>query len=446
MGEKSKNFKWKKVKEYLKEEINESAFNAWFANMEVDGVNGDDIYLNIPNAFTENWITEHFLYDLNSAIKKASGERYNIHFLVKESRREEEEKPGKEDTEHKIKQKKKTFLHDEFTFDAFVVGDNNKFAYAAATAVANAPGREYNPLFIYGGVGLGKTHLLQATGNRVYKLYPNLNILYTQTEEFLNEMIKSIQEHSTVDFKKKYREIDLLLMDDIHFLSGKERLQEEFFHTFNSLFEARKQIVITSDRPPKEIPDLEERLISRFHWGLMVDLQPPDFETRLAILRSKTEENGIHIDDKILKYIASNVKSNIRELEGCLIKLLAHSSIYKTDIDIELTKRVLGDLLTEKEKKVTPEKIIKNVSNYIDIPEEDIKGNRRSKSIARARQIAIYLCRELTDLSLKEIGEKLGGRDHSTILYSYNKMKKEIGKDGETKKDINRIEHKITKR
>jgi len=257
-------------------------------------------------------------------------------------------------------------------------------------------------------------------------------------------MIKSIQEHSTGEFKKKYRGIDLLLMDDIHFLSGKERLQEEFFHTFNALFEAKKQIVITSDRPPKEIPDLEERLVSRFHWGLMVDLQPPDFETRLAILRAKTENDDIQLNDEILKYIASNVKSNIRELEGCLIKLLAHASIYKTDIDLELTKRVLRDLITEKQQRITPEKILNIVSRFFNIPLEEIKGSGRLKSVVYARQIVIYLFRELTNLSLKEIGENLGRRDHSTILYSYNKIKKLVRKNKEIKEDILKIKGEIT--
>ncbi len=401
-----------------------------------------DVYFTIPNAFTENWIGEHFMNNFTSAIKKATGENYKVHFLVKEKR--DKHKPKSREEQINIKKSSKTFLYDKYTFDSFVVGDNNKFAYAAARAVSNAPGREYNPLFIYGGVGLGKTHLLQATGNKVYEQFPNLIILYTQTEEFLNEMIKSIQEHSTGEFKKKYRGIDLLLMDDIHFLSGKERLQEEFFHTFNALFEAKKQIVITSDRPPKEIPDLEERLVSRFHWGLMVDLQPPDFETRLAILRAKTENDDIQLNDEILKYIASNVKSNIRELEGCLIKLLAHASIYKTDIDLELTKRVLRDLITEKQQRITPEKILNIVSRFFNIPLEEIKGSGRLKSVVYARQIVIYLFRELTNLSLKEIGENLGRRDHSTILYSYSKIKKLVRKNKEIKEDILKIKGEIT--
>ncbi|MEJ2567489.1 MAG: chromosomal replication initiator protein DnaA, partial [candidate division WOR-3 bacterium] len=295
-----------------------------------------------------------------------------------------------------------------------------------------------------GGVGLGKTHLLQATGNKVYFQYPNLKILYTQTEEFLNEMIKSIQEYSTVKFKQKYREIDLLLIDDIHFLSGKERLQEEFFHTFNALFEAKKQIVITSDRPPKEISGLEDRVISRFHWGLMVDLQPPDFETRLAILRSKIQSDNIQISDSVVNYIASNIKSNIRELEGCLIKLLAHSSIYKTDINVELAKRILIDFIKEKEKRITLERIIKTVSEFYNIDSEEIKGDKRSKSVVQARQIAIYLARNLTNLSLKEIGNDFGKRDHSTILHSFNKIENLTRKNKRIKGEIETIKSKLT--
>ena len=449
MKEKSKSqnaFDWKQIKKKLQQEINESAFKAWFANMELEEVNGEDVYFNIPNTFTQHWITEHFMNELNSAIKEVTGKFLKIHFLVNKKlnikKYKKEEKKKEEETEERKEQK--PLLHDKYTFDKFVVGDNNKFAYAAAMAVSNAPGREYNPLFIYGGVGLGKTHLLQATGNKVYYQYPNLRILYTQTEEFLNEMIKSIQEYSTVKFKQKYREIDLLLIDDIHFLSGKERLQEEFFHTFNALFEAKKQIVITSDRPPKEISGLEERVISRFHWGLMVDLQPPDFETRLAILRSKIQSDNIQINDSVVSYIASNIKNNIRELEGCLIKLLAHASIYKTDITVELAKRILIDFIKEKEKRITIERIIKTVSEFYDIDIEEIKGDKRSKSVAQARQIAIYLTRKLTNLSLKEIGNNFGKRDHSTILHSFNKIENLIRKNKRIKGEITTIKSKLT--
>jgi len=379
-----KNFDWEKIKKELQKEINESAFKAWFANMELEETSGDDVYFNIPNTFTQHWITEHFMNDLNSSIKEVTGKLYNVHFLVNKKANIETNKQEAETEEEHILQK--PLLYDKYTFENFVVGENSKFAHAAAMAVSNAPGREYNPLFIYGGVGLGKTHLLQATGNRVYSQYPNLRILYTQTEEFLNEMIKSIQEYSTIQFKQKYREIDLLLIDDVHFLSGKERLQEEFFHTFNALFEAKKQIVITSDRPPKEISGLEERVISRFHWGLMVDLQPPDFETRLAILRSKIQSDNIQISNSVINYIAANIKSNIRELEGCLIKLLAHSSIYKTDINVELATKILNDFIKEKERRITLERIIKTVSEFYNIDVEEIKGNKRSKSVAQSRQ------------------------------------------------------------
>ena len=440
-NEKNGAFDWKNIKEKLKTEINESAYKAWFANMDLEEVNGEDVYFNIPNTFTQHWITEHFMEELSSSIKSVTGKFYKVHFLVNKKKDTETSPKEEEKEQEKIQ---KPLLHDKYTFNNFVVGDNNKFAYAAAMAVSNAPGREYNPMFIYGGVGLGKTHLLQATGNKVYFQYPNLKILYTQTEEFLNEMIKSIQEYSTVKFKQKYREIDLLLIDDIHFLSGKERLQEEFFHTFNALFEAKKQIVITSDRPPKEISGLEDRVISRFHWGLMVDLQPPDFETRLAILRSKIQSDNIQISDSVVNYIASNIKSNIRELEGCLIKLLAHSSIYKTDINVELAKRILIDFIKEKEKRITLERIIKIVSEFYNIDSEEIKGDKRSKSVAQARQIAIYLARNLTNLSLKEIGNNFGKRDHSTILHSFNKIENLTRKNKRIKGEIETIKSKLT--
>jgi chromosomal replication initiator protein len=437
-----KNFDWGKIKNVLKKTINESAFNAWFANMELEEVSDNDVYFNIPNTFTQHWITEHFINDLNSSIKEVTGQLFNVHFLVNKKVKTVNIKEEIKTEEKNIN--RQPLLHDKYTFENFVVGDNSKFAYAAAMAVSNAPGREYNPLFIYGGVGLGKTHLLQATGNRVYSQYPNLRILYTQTEEFLNEMIKSIQEYSTVQFKQKYREIDLLLIDDIHFLSGKERLQEEFFHTFNALFEAKKQIVITSDRPPKEITGLEERVISRFHWGLMVDLQPPDFETRLAILRSKIQSDNIQISDSVINYIASNIKSNIRELEGCLIKLLAHASIYKTDITVEVATKVLNDFIKEKEKRITQERIIRTVSDFYNIDIEEIKGDKRSKSVVEARQIAIYLARNLTNLSLKEIGNGFGKRDHSTILHSFDKIANLLRKNKRIKSEISTIKNKLT--
>jgi len=437
-----KNFDWEKIKKELQKDINESAFKAWFANMELEETSGNDVYFNIPNTFTQHWITEHFMNDLNSSIKEVTGKLYNVHFLVNKKANIETNKQEAETEEEHILQK--PLLYDKYTFENFVVGENSKFAHAAAMAVSNAPGREYNPLFIYGGVGLGKTHLLQATGNRVYSQYPNLRILYTQTEEFLNEMIKSIQEYSTIQFKQKYREIDLLLIDDVHFLSGKERLQEEFFHTFNALFEAKKQIVITSDRPPKEISGLEERVISRFHWGLMVDLQPPDFETRLAILRSKIQSDNIQISNSVINYIAANIKSNIRELEGCLIKLLAHSSIYKTDISVELATKILNDFIKEKERRITLERIIKTVSEFYNINVEEIKGNKRSKSVALSRQIAIYLARKLTNLSLKEIGNNFSKRDHSTILHSFNKIENLIRKNKRIKGDISTIKSKLT--
>ncbi len=436
-----KEFDWDKIKKILRETINESAFKAWFANMELEEISENDVYFNIPNTFTQHWITEHFINDLNSSIKEVTGQLYNIHFLVNKKL---DKVHIKEEAKREVKNiNQQPLLYDKYTFDNFVVGDNSKFAYAAAMAVSNAPGREYNPLFIYGGVGLGKTHLLQATGNRVYSQYPNLRILYTQTEEFLNEMIKSIQEYSTVQFKQKYREIDLLLIDDIHFLSGKERLQEEFFHTFNALFEAKKQIVITSDRPPKEITGLEERVISRFHWGLMVDLQPPDFETRLAILRSKIQSDNIQISDSVINYIASNIKSNIRELEGCLIKLLAHASIYKTDISVEVATKVLNDFIKEKEKRITQERIIRAVSDFYNIDIEEIKGDKRSKSVVEARQIAIYLARNLTNLSLKEIGNGFGKRDHSTILHSFNKIENLTRKNKRIKGEISTITNNL---
>ena len=330
-------------------------------------------------------------------------------------------------------------LNDKYTFEHFVVGKSNQFAHAAARAVAEHPATAYNPLFIFGGSGLGKTHMMQAIGNHILKAHQGMYLHYASAENFMNEMIGAIQGGQTWDFRNKYRKIDVLLIDDIHFLQGKESTQEEFFHTFNALHGAHKQIVLTSDRPPKEIPTLEERLVSRFEWGLVTDIQPPDLETRIAILRKKAQEEALKIPDDVLEFIASNVRSNIRELEGSLTRLLAFSSLNRSEMDISLAREVLKNILKTTDKIVTVEQIQKNVADHFGIPEEAMKVKKRTSSIAYPRQIAMYLARELTGLSLSEIGNRFGGRDHTTVMHACEKIGSSKDNDSQLRHILQRL-------
>ncbi len=334
-----------------------------------------------------------------------------------------------------------TPLNPKYTFENFVVGKSNQFAHAAARAVAEHPATAYNPLFIFGGSGLGKTHVMQAIGNAIrHRNGPDTLIHYASAENFMNEMIGAIQGGKTMAFRNKYRRIDVLLIDDVQFLQGKESTQEEFFHTFNALHDAHKQIVLTSDRPPKEIPTLEERLVSRFEWGLVTDIQAPDLETRIAILRKKAFDDQLIIPDDVLEFIASNVRSNIRELEGSLIRLLAFSSLTDTEIDIRLARDVLKDFLKQPNRIVTVEQIQRMVADHFGIPEEAMKVKKRTSSIAYPRQIAMFLSRDLTKLSLSEIGNRFGGRDHTTIMHACDK----IGRMAEEDPELRQILHRLT--
>jgi chromosomal replication initiator protein len=333
-----------------------------------------------------------------------------------------------------------TPLNEKYTFDHFVVGKSNQFAHAAARAVAEHPGTAYNPLFIFGGSGLGKTHAMQAIGNHIRATSgPETTVHYASAENFMNEMIGAIQSGNTMAFRNKYRKIDVLLIDDVHFLQGKESTQEEFFHTFNALYDAKKQIVLTSDRPPKEIPTLEERLVSRFEWGLVTDIQAPDLETRIAILRKRAADDQLEIPDDVLEFIASNVRSNIRELEGSLIRLLAFSSLTDSEIDLSLAREVLKDILKQPEKIITVEHIQRIVADHFGIPEEAMKVKKRTSSLAYPRQIAMFLSRELTKLSLSEIGNRFGGRDHTTVMHACDKIGTARDEDPQLRQIVQRL-------
>ncbi|MBA2565121.1 MAG: chromosomal replication initiator protein DnaA [Gemmatimonadetes bacterium] len=320
-------------------------------------------------------------------------------------------------------------LNSRYDFQSYVVGKSNQFAHAASKAVAENPAKTYNPLFIYGGVGLGKTHLMQAVGNSILRTRKLNRVCYLSSESFMNEMISSIQRNDTITFRNKYRRMDLLLIDDVQFLANKESTQEEFFHTFNALYDAHRQIVLTSDRPPKEIPTLEERLISRFGWGLVTDIQPPDLETRIAILQNKAERDNLVVPEDVLLFIAQHIKSNVRELEGSLIRLLAHSSLTGSEISIELAERVLSNILSHEVKRVTIDRIQREVSQEFGVSIEGLKSKKRTKTLTEPRQFAMFLCRRLTDLPLVEIGQAFGGRDHTTVIHSCDKIESDMARD-----------------
>lgn len=430
---------WLKAKEIIKKEIdNDQTFNIWFGPISFVSSGSDSILLSVPNKFFKDWLLDRYMGLINSGLQKASGREYKIEFVLDES---DPTKVSPKTGEGSSKPQTKTFwpfakqaqdiskeigLNPKYTFETFVIGPSNRFAHAASMAVADSPAKAYNPLFIYGGVGLGKTHLMHAIGQHGVKKSPKAKILYISSEEFTNQLISAIQNRTTTKFREKYRSVDILLIDDIQFIAGKESTQEEFFHTFNALYDAHKQIVVSSDRPPKEIQSLEERLVSRFEWGLVTDIQPPDFETRIAILKKKSEKETIVLPEDVFYFLGEKIRTNIRELEGALIRVVAYSKLIGKDISVDLAKEVLKDMIIEGEKKVTIDLIQKKVSEFFDIKLSDMRAKKRSKAVAYPRQIAMYLTRQLTDFSLPEIGDQFGGRDHTTVIHACDKIENDI--------------------
>jgi len=437
---------WNKILEIIKEELSPQAYNSWFSQTEVVKFNDNELVLSVPSDFCKDWLEKHYVGFIRDILKGVLGSNNSLKIGFKIA---DKKFSGPSPSASKNKAgKSKPFLKDnklvltpKYTFDNFVVGNSNRFAHAACLAVAQSPAKSYNPLFVYGGVGLGKTHLMQAIGNYImqHSNKTKVKVLYISSEKFTNELINSIRDDRTVAFRDKYRSVDVLLIDDIQFLAGKERTQEEFFHTFNTLHDSNKQIVITSDRPPKDIPTLENRLISRFEWGLITDIQPPDYETRIAILRKKAQMENLNIPDEIINFIAEKIPSNIRQLEGALTKLTAYSSLTKKDLSISLAKDILKDIIPLENKKISVNQIQKVVSDYYVIKINSLLSKKRTKDIVLARQVAIYLSRELTDMSLPSIGGAFGGKDHTTILHSYNKIKNKIIKDKSFKNIITNL-------
>ena len=449
--------KWDEILLYLKNEyeISNVSFQTWLLPLEIYSMEqpGNVIQIVVPDANFLGYIKKKYSVMLKVSIEEVTGIRCdNVEFIVEDEiiRDSISDNQLINHTQNAVSPVtlQNANLNPKYTFDSFVVGANNNLAHAASLAVAESPGEIYNPLFIYGGVGLGKTHLMQSIANFILKNNPKAKILYVTSEKFTNELIDAIRNKnniSTTEFREKYRNNDVLLIDDIQFIIGKESTQEEFFHTFNALHEAKKQIIISSDKPPKEIETLEERLHSRFEWGLTVDIQSPDYETRMAILRKKEEMEGYNIDNEVIKYIATNIKSNIRELEGALTKIVALSKLEKNrEINIALAEKALKDIIAPGDKKeVTPEFIIEVVADHFNLTPLDIVSHRRNKEIVYPRQIAMYLCRNMTDTGLQNIGKSLGGRDHTTILHGIDKITADLEGNPTLQNTIDILKKKI---
>ncbi|MDR1773358.1 MAG: chromosomal replication initiator protein DnaA [Clostridioides sp.] len=424
---------WEKTLPFLKGELTSSLYSTVLNNIVPIEIKSNIMYLLVHNPESKEVLEDsNCLKIIEETVQKITLRNYKVMFILNKNEIRNNHK--KEDDQGNGFDQIYVKLNPKYTFDSFVIGNSNRFAHAACVAVAEAPAKAYNPLFLYGGVGLGKTHLMQAIGHQVALKNRNSKIEYVSSETFTNELINSIKDDKNEEFRNKYRNVDILLIDDIQFIANKERTQEEFFHTFNALYEANKQIIISSDRPPKEIPTLEERLKTRFEMGLITDIQPPDFETRIAILRKKAQQEGIHVPDEVMSYIAEYIVSNIRELEGAMTRVIAFSSLYESkDISLELAKEALKDIIsTTLNHEINVERIKQIVSDKFNIKMEDFNSKKRTRDIAYPRQIAMYLTRELTDMSLPKIGDEFGGRDHTTVMHACDKISNDIN----NKKDI----------
>ncbi len=420
---------WNEVAGRLKGALNETTYRTWFAEAEGAELSDDAFVLGVPNDFTREWIEGHFLGLIGAAVRDVTGQERRVALSVTE--RVPAATPAPAETPRRSGGAADSGMNPKYTFDLFVIGSSNRFAHAAALAVAEAPAQAYNPLFIYGGTGLGKTHLMQAIAQYVAEHSSDLSVRYVTSETFMNDFINSLRDKRIEGFKQRYRTYDLLLVDDVQFFEHKERIQEEFFHTFNSLYEAGSQIVMSSDRPPREIATLEERLRSRFEWGLITDVQPPDLETRIAILRKKVKTDGINVPDpQVLSFIASRISTNIRELEGALTRVVAFSSLTGRALSVELAEDVLKDVFPQGEAaEVSIQRIQELVSERFQLTLDELCGEKRSQNIVYPRQVAMYLSRELTDSSLPKIGKEFGGRDHTTVIHATSKIARLIRED-----------------
>ncbi|NLI88913.1 MAG: chromosomal replication initiator protein DnaA [Epulopiscium sp.] len=449
MNQRLKN-QWQAVLEVIEPETSPVGYNTWFKETKLIGIEGNSMIIEVQNQFNQDILSTRYLPLIQNSALQVLNKEYDFEFVLPNSSdnvatSQKEANSTKQMDKIKDPLNTQSNLNPRYTFDTFVVGNSNRLAHAAALAVAESPAKAYNPLFIYGGVGLGKTHLMHSIAHYIASQNAQSKILYASSEKFTNELINSIRDDKNEAFRNKYRNIDILLIDDIQFVVGKERTQEEFFHTFNTLHDANKQIIISSDRPPKEIETLEERLRSRFEWGLIADIQTPDLETRIAILRKKAELEGLFVPEDVFLFIAKTIVSNIRELEGALNRIIAFSSLTNKPISVELANEALKDLISkDKPKVITCEYIQEIVAAHFHLKPEDFKSSKRTRSISYPRQIAMYLSRKLTDLSLPKIGNQFGGRDHTTIIHGYEKIAREMETDIELAQTINELEQKIT--
>ncbi len=435
------------AKELLKEEVTQIAFQTWFSSLEIAEMNDNHIVLKTTSPYAGELLQTRYADLVLNTFKFITNREWTFSVIYEENNQTVDEgsivSSASTDTQDQEIEISNRTLNPKYTFETFVVGNNNRFAHAAAIAVGDKPGESYNPLFLYGGVGLGKTHLMHAIGNRILQNNKSAKILYVTSEKFTNQLINAIKDNKNEVFRNKYRTIDVLLIDDIQFIAGKERVQEEFFHTFNALYEDKKQIIISSDKPPREIQFLEDRLKSRFEWGLLADISCPDYETRLAILRKKAQEEKILVDDTILANIANKIDSNIRELEGVFNKIIATASLTHTPITIELAENTINEFKAASEKVLSSDFVKETVAKYFNINKDDLASNKRSNEIAFPRQIAMYLCREVANMSYPKIGEDFGNRDHSTVMHACKKIEKEVKDKNNTRLIVESVKNII---
>ncbi|RQD73911.1 MAG: chromosomal replication initiator protein DnaA [Candidatus Syntrophonatronum acetioxidans] len=464
---------WKSALFEIEKKLSKPSFETWLKPTRPVAIKNYTLFVSVPNDFSRDFIQSRYTKLINSVLEEICEDNLSVKFVIPQEEKINKDQEG-EDTyednvfdedeneeyfeeEKSLKEKKdstslrknfpSTWLNPKYTFDSFVIGSGNRFSHAACYAVAECPSKAYNPLFIYGGVGLGKTHLLHAIGHHVEENINNYNVVYITTEKFTNEFINAIRDNKTFEFRNKYRNIDILLIDDIQFLAGKEQTQEEFFHTFNALHENNKQIAVSSDRPPKEIPTLEDRLRSRFEWGLITDIQPPDLETRIAIIRKKSSQENYDIPNDVVHYIANEINTNIREIEGALIRLVAYSSLSGERINLETAREALKDLVSpNKNAEITVNRIQEITADYFGIKQAELTSKKRSKNIIAPRHVAMYLARELTDYSLPKIGEEFGGRDHTTVMHAYQKVVEDMSRNNVFKNQVNDLINKIKKK
>jgi chromosomal replication initiator protein len=448
---------WLETLTHLEQTLNAQHFNTWIKPIKLVAIEKDLVRLEVPNRFILDWVRDHYADIIRETMSSIGAVSYHISIeIIKKSKEQKtinkteialHQPPisTSDPKEYSTKYGNSSFnINPRYTFEEFVAGSSNQFAVAAAMAVANNPATTYNPLFIYGGVGLGKTHLVNAVGNAILAKTHGMRVCYYTSEKFMNELINSLRYAKMDEFRNKFRSMDVLLIDDVQFIAGKERTQEEFFHTFNALYESHKQIVVTSDKFPKEIPGLEERLRSRFEWGLIADIQPPDVETKQAILKMKAEQNSISLPEEVILFLANSVSSNVRELEGFLIRIGAYASLTSTPVSLAMAKDVLKDILVEKNRELTVEEIQKTVAAHFGIKVSDLKSPKRLKALVLPRQLAMYLSRQLTSCSFPEIGERFGGKDHSTIIHATKKIEKQLEDDYQLRSTLTTLKNALT--